>query len=166
MHEEHDIVARAGNAAGTSVGALAAYIGRSCGHATLDERVVSLGYRFHPWMSDEIPHFFNKRFTTGTTNLAITLQAGLSLEGEDPFEACISNAEARELIASQQLHDTFWLARVTMGTDLLDVADVADPLFIARHPNEFRLIAEELVALGVLQAHACQLCRMAHDEEQ
>ena len=36
--------------------------------------------------------------------------------------------------------------------------DVADPLFIARHPNEFRLLAEELIALGAVQAQACPLC--------
>ena len=36
--------------------------------------------------------------------------------------------------------------------------DVADPLFIARHPNEFRAIAEELVSVGILQAHACPVC--------
>lgn len=140
-----------------SVGALAAYLGRSCGHVWLDQRIVEQGYRFYPWMSDEIPHFFNKRFTTASSNLAITIQAGLNLHGEDPFEHCDDNADAKSILASDGYEPGLWLAKVTIGMDLRTVADIADPLFIAKHPGEFRLIAEELVALGIIQGQACPL---------
>jgi hypothetical protein len=153
-----DIVARAESAAGSSAGALAAYIGRSCGHVWLDSRVIAQGYRFYPWMSDEIPQFFNKRFTTGSVNLAVTLQAGVSLDGEDPLEECTSTKEAKDVLDHQELPQTLWLAVVTMGNDLLHIDDISDPLFLARHPNEFRIVAEELVSLGVLQSAACPLC--------
>jgi hypothetical protein len=159
VHDEQDIVAKVTNSPGqNSVGALAAYLGRSCGHVSLDARVIAQGYRFYPWMSDEIPHFFNKRFTTGSTNLAITLQAGFTLDGEDPFDGCGSNSEARAIVEAEDYDASLWLARVTVGTKMLTVAEVADPLFIAKNPNEFRIITEELVALGVLQGHACPLC--------
>lgn len=159
MSEEHDIVARVTNAdTGNSVGALAAYIGRSCGHVSLDDRVIVQGYRFYPEMSDEIPAFFNKRFTTGSVNLAITLQAGLALDGGDPFESCMNTRDARTVVEDDQYEASLWLARVTVGTDLLDVRQIVDPLFIARWPSEFRLIAEELVSLGIVQEAICPLC--------
>ena len=159
MDAERDIVARVGSTdpGANSIGALAAYLGRSCGHVSLDQRIVAQGYRFYPWMSDEIPHFFNKRFSSGNQNLAVTLQAGFNPEGEDPFEDCESNSQAKEILAADTYEPSIWLAKVTVGTQLLDVSEIADPLFIAKHPSEFRLIAEELVALGVLQVHTCPL---------
>jgi len=95
VHEEHDIVARfEREPGGNSVGALAAYLGRCCGHVSLDARVIAQGYRFYPWMSDEIPQFFNKRFTTGSTNLAVTLQAGVPGAGLLASTALIAPAAA------------------------------------------------------------------------
>lgn len=159
MHEEHDIVARVSSGqARTSTGALAAYLGRSCGHVSLDERILAQGYRFYPWMSDEIPHFFNKRFTTGSVNLAITLQAGFNIEGDDPFDGCASNGAAKQIIASPDYESSLWLARITIGAEMFHVAQISEPIFVAKHPNEFRLIAEELVSLGVLQGHSCPMC--------
>ena len=159
MHDEHDIVARfSSSGASNSVGALAAYLGRSCGHVSLDQRVIAQGYRFHPWLSDEIPHFFNKRLTSGKTNLAVTLQAGFDLDGEDPFDGCSGTSEAREIIASEDRAPTLWLAKATVGVRLLDIAEISDPLFIAKHPDEFRQLADELVAVGVLQTPSCPLC--------
>lgn len=162
MHEEHDIVARFASQPGShSVGALAAYLGRSCGHVSLDDRVVRQGYRFYPWMSDEIPHFFNKRFSTGSTNLAVTLQAGLGIDGHDPLDGCTTTAEARSIIEGPDYHASFWLARVTIGSRMYEVEEISDPIFIAKHPNEFRAIADELVALGILQVQDCPLCSTA-----
>lgn len=173
--EEHDIVARVSRAAAgsTSTGALAAHLARACGHVLVDARVIQQGYRFHPELGDEIPAFFNKRMSTGSTNVAVTLQAGFDPEAEaeargpftatrqwstDPFEDCRTTSDARDVIEADDYHASIWLARVTVGVQLLDVWQVAEPLFIARHPNEFRAIAEELVGLGVVQLHACPLC--------
>lgn len=159
MHDDHDIVARVTSSdSGNSIGALAGYIARSCGHVSLDQRILAQGYRFYPWMSDEIPHFFNKRFTTGNINLAITLQAGLNLDGDDPFENCSGNAEAREILDSELYESSLWLARITVGTEMFTVAEIAENSFIARHPSEFRLISDELVSLGIVQEASCPMC--------
>ena len=171
--EEHDIVARVSHSPGsTSTGALAAHLGRACGHVLVDARVIQQGYRFHPELGDEIPAFFNRRISTGSSTVAITLQGGLDPEEDrsapftggtaawhaDPFDDCRSTADARLVIEADDYHASLWLARVTVGVQLMDLADVAAPLFIAKHPNEFRVIAEELVSLGVVQGHACPMC--------
>jgi hypothetical protein len=173
--EEHDIVARIGrsDAGSSSTGALAAHLGRACGHVSVDARVIQQGYRYHPELGDEIPAFFNKRLSTGSTNLAVTLQAGFDPQAEidargpftghdtwaiDPFAECRTTADARIVIEADDYHASIWLARITVDMQLMDVADIADPLFIARNPNEFRALAEELVAVGIVQAHACQVC--------
>lgn len=174
--EEHDIVARVSRAqaGSSSTGALAAHLARACGHVLVDARVIQQGYRYHAELGDEIPAFFNKRVSTGSTNVAVTLQAGFDLELEtqaqgpfsgtarrwstDPFEECRTTADARSVIESEDYHASIWLARITVGVQLLDVWTVAEPLFIAKHPNEFRVIAEELVGLGVVQTHACPIC--------
>jgi len=62
------------------------------------------------------------------------------------------------VIEADDYHASLWLAKITVGFELMEVAQVAAPLFIAKHPNEFRVIAEELVALGVVLGHACPLC--------
>ena len=180
--EEHDIVARVSRAGAgaSSTGALAAHLARACGHVLVDARVIQQGYRFHAELGDEIPAFFNKRMSTGSTNVAVTLQAGFDPELEaaaqagpftgsarqwaiDPFADCMTTADARRVIEAEDYHASIWLARITVGVAMLDVLQVAEPLFIAKHPNEFRAIAEELVALGVLQGHACPVCG-AEDE--
>jgi hypothetical protein len=170
-----DLHARFGRAdvGRTSTGALAAHLARACGHVSVDARVIQQGYRFHAELGDEIPAFFNKRISTGSTSVAITLQAGFDPQAEldargpftghgswaiDPFSDCRTTADARAVIEDEDYHASIWLARVTVDVHLHDVADVADPLFIARHPNEFRVIAEELVAVGAVQAGACPLC--------
>lgn len=170
-----EIHARVGRAdtGRTSTGALAAHLGRACGHVSVDARVIQQGYRYHPELGDEIPAFFNKRMSTGSTNIAVTLQAGFDPQAEadargpftghdtwaiDPFAECRTTADARAVIEADDYHASLWLARVTVGVQMYDVADIADPLFIARHPNEFRAIAEELVGVGIVQAHACALC--------
>lgn len=169
MHDNDDIVVRVSSTSGgNSIGALANYLASSCGHVAVDMRVSSQGYRFYPEMSDEIPAFFNRRCTTGTTNIAITLQYGVDLAGNDPFAACTSNKEAQAVISGPDYEPSMWLVRLTVGTRTLDVHEVADPLFIAKHPSEFRLIAEELIALGVMQSATCPLCSDAahgtHDD--
>ncbi|MCW2955469.1 MAG: hypothetical protein JWO69_338 [Thermoleophilia bacterium] len=173
--EEHDIVARVSRVGGsTSTGALAAHLARACGHVLVDERVIRQGYSYFTELGDEIPAFFNKRISTGSSNVAITLQAGFDPEasnagsgpfssheqawGEDPFDGCRSTADAQAIIDADDYHASLWLARITVGVELHEVTAVADPLFIAKHPNEFRVVAEELVALGVLQGHACPMC--------
>lgn len=159
MHEEQDIVARfSSSTSSNSIGALAAYIGRSCGHVSLEPRVLAQGYRFHPWLSDEIPHFFNKRLQAGKTSLAITLQAGLDLDGDDHFDGCSTHADAKAVLESDSYASSLWLAKVTVGMRLMDVAEISDPLFIAQQPDVFRQLAEELVAVGVLEAHGCPMC--------
>ena len=181
--EEHDIVARVTRAgAGTSsTGALAAHLARACGHVSVDARVIQQGYRFHAELGDEIPAFFNKRMSTGSTNLAVTLQAGFDPEAEaqlrgpftgaqqswstDPFEGCRNTADARAVIEADDYHASIWLAKVTVGMQLMDVSDIADPLFIAQHPNEFRALAEELVGLGVVQLHGCPVCSTDGDAD-
>ncbi|MCW2960843.1 MAG: hypothetical protein JWM25_965 [Thermoleophilia bacterium] len=173
--EDHDIVARVSRAGGsTSTGALAAHIARACGHVLVDARVIQQGYSYFAELGDEIPAFFNKRMSTGSTNVAITLQAGFDPDGanagsgpftsheqawgEDPFDGCRSTADARQIIEADDYHASLWLARITVGVELFDVEAIADPLFIARRPNEFRVICEELVGLGVLQGHSCPMC--------
>lgn len=159
MPGRDEIVAKVtSEASASSVGALAAYLQRSCGHVSLDERVIAQGYRFYPWMSDEIPQFFNKRFTTGSTNLAITLQGGVDLDGEDPFDGCVTTSDARAIIETPGFEATLWVARVTVGTRMFDVTEIADPTFIAQHPSEFRLLADELISLGIHDGTACELC--------
>lgn len=179
-----DIVARvtrAGAAGSTSTGALAAHLARACGHVLVDDRVVRQGYRFHAELGDEIPAFFNKRMTTGSTNIAVTLQAGFDLEAEldargpfsgaattwsaDPFAECRTTADARAVIEDDGYHASLWLARITVGVQMFDVHDIADPLFIAQHPNEFRLVAEELVGIGVLPAASCPVCSDDHRDD-
>ena len=171
--EEHDIVARVSHSAGTSsTGALAAHLGQACGHVLLDARVVQQGYRFYPELGDEIPAFFNRRISTGSGTVAITLQGGMEPNSdgsgpftgahetwhEDLFAGCRSTADARAIFEAEDYHASLWLARVTVGVQLMDIEAVAAPLFIAKHPNEFRVIAEELVSLGVVQGHACPMC--------
>lgn len=158
--EGEDIVARVSSSpsSGGSLNALASYLTHSCGHVCLDARVVQQGYRFYPEMGEDIPAFFNKRFTTGSTSLAITLQAGFDLSGEDPLAGCTTTAQARAVIEGDTYEASLWLARITFGVSLLSVADIAASSFIAQHPNEFRLIAEELVALGIMQHSGCLLC--------
>lgn len=174
--ERHsDIVARFGRAdtGRTSTGALAAHLGRACGHVSVDSRVLQQGFRFYPELSDEIPSFFNKRLSTGSTNVSITLQAGFDPSAHeqpnsllsttdcwaiDPFDDCHSNAQARKIIEADDYHASLWMCTITVGVQMYDVSQISDPLFIAKHPNEFRLIAEELVAVGILQGHACTMC--------
>ncbi len=164
MTNNDDIVARveSDNTAGGPLQALQSYLAGSCGHVSLDQRVIVQGYRFYPWMSDEIPHFFNKRTTTGRTNVAITLQCGLSMNGEDPFEDCSNTADARQIIESDSYDASIWVARITIGTRMYDVPEIAESSFVAQHPDEFRLLAEELIALGVLGEHGCPMCSDAH----
>lgn len=165
--EQHDIFANVSRTSGaTSTGALAVYLARSCGHVLVDSRVIQQGYRFHPELGEEIPAFFNRRISTGSSSVSITLQAGVDPErwNDDPLEACRTTADARAVVEADDYHASLWLARITVGVAMMDVRDVADPLFLAKHPNEFRVIAEELVALGVLQSHACALCRAGDDE--
>jgi hypothetical protein len=160
--EEHDIIARISSGATSSTGALAAHLASTCGHVLLDQRVVAQGYRFHPELSDEIPGFFNKRLRTGSTGIAITLQGGIDPDdGSEPLPGCTSTADVVRLLDESDHHASVWQAHVTVDVQMLEVAAVAEPLFIARHPNEFRLVAEELVALGILQARACPLCSSA-----
>ncbi|MBC7643862.1 MAG: hypothetical protein H7123_01965 [Thermoleophilia bacterium] len=130
---------------------------------SVDQRLTQQGYRFYPEMNDEIPAFFNRRATTGTTSVAITLQFGLDLAGNDAFADCTSNKDARAIIESPDYESSVWLVRLTVDTRTLEVHEVADPLFIAKHPSVFRLIADELLALGVMQAHACPLCGETQD---
>lgn len=169
--EEHDIVARVTSGASNSTGALAAHLGQACGHVLVDSRVIQQGYRFHAELGDEIPAFFNRRISTGSSSVAITLQSGFDPEAAargpfasddtwstDPFDDCRNTADARVVIENDDYHASLWLAKITVGFDLMEVAQVAEPLFIARHPNEFRVIAEELVALGIVVGHACPLC--------
>lgn len=165
--EQHDIFANVSRStASSSTGALSVYLARSCGHVLVDTRVIQQGYRFHPELGEEIPAFFNKRISTGSSSVAITLQAGVDPErwNDDPLESCRTTADARRVVEADDYHASLWLARITVGVAMLDVRDVADPLFLAKHPNEFRVIAEELVGLGVLQSHACALCDAANDE--
>ena len=171
--EEHsDIVARVTRAGGSSsTGALAAHIGQACGHVLVDVRVIRQGFRYHPELNDEIPAFFNKRMSTGSTNVAITLQSGFDPDAEtrgpfaddgawaeDAFDGCRTTEDARQVIEADDYHASLWLARVTVGVQLLEVTELSEPLFIAKHPNEFRALAEELVALGIMPGHACPLC--------
>lgn len=176
--EEHDIVARVSRSTGaTSTGALAAHLGQACGHVLVDARVIQQGYRFHAELSEDIPAFFNRRISTGSTNLAITLQAGFDPAAAapapfdpsarwatDPFEGCTSTQDARRIVEADDYHASMWLARITVGVQMMDVREVSDPLFIARHPNEFRAIAEELVSLGVMPSHGCPLCGTGDDD--
>lgn len=173
--ERHDITARVSraHAGSSSTGALAAHLARACGHVLVDARVIRQGYRFHAELGDEIPAFFNKRMSTGSTTIAITLQAGFDPQAEvdtrgpfetvggwavDPFADCRTTADAQAVIEAEDYHASLWLARITIGFELFEVAQVAEPLFIAKHPNEFRAIAEELVALGAIHAHECLMC--------
>src|SRR6476620_9336319 len=143
--EEHDIVARVTRAesGSTSTGALAAHLARACGHVQVDARVIQLGYRFHPELGDEIPAFFNRRMSTGSTNIGVTLQAGFDPEAEarergpfsgsqaawsvDPFEGCRTTADARAVVEADDYHASIWLARLTVGVQLLDVREIAEP---------------------------------------
>lgn len=165
--EEHDIVARVTHGGrACSTGALAAHLQRACGHVLVDARVIQQGYRFHPELGDEIPAFFNRRLTGGPVNLAVTLQAGVDATLEqgtagwaiDPFATCRTTADARSVVESDGFHASLWWARLTIGVELVDVEQLSEPLFIARKPIEFRMLADELVSLGVLQRDACPLC--------
>lgn len=172
--ENHDIVARVGRSAigSTSTGALAAHLAGACGHVLVDARVIRQGYRFHTELGDEIPAFFNKRMSTGSTNVAVTLQAGFDPDAHapstlgghqgswatDPFDGCRSTADAQAVVEAEDYHASMWLAKLTIAFDLYEVTDIADPIFIAKHPNEFRMISEELIALGLMQGHACPVC--------
>lgn len=156
-----------GDARGSSSGALAVYLARSCGHVLVDERIVRHGYRFHASLGDEIPAFFNKRISTGSSSVSITLQAGIDPEHPDldPFADCRTTKDAQAVLDVDEHHTSLWVARVTVGVQMREVCDLADPLFVARHPNEFRAAAEELVAIGVLAATSCTMCACAtHDD--
>ncbi len=152
------LVARMRTSPGGTVGALAAYLRSSCGHVSVDERTFELGYRFHPPLGDEIPHFLNRRFTTGSTNLAVTLQGGMTSRGDDPFADVTSTSQARTVAAGLS-EPTVWSVAITVGAELFSVADIAEASFIARRPDEFRMIAEEMLSIGILKADACALCR-------
>ncbi|MEO6866925.1 MAG: hypothetical protein ABI200_02785 [Gaiellales bacterium] len=172
--EDYDIVARFSRVGSSSTGSLAAHLARACGHVLVDARVIQQGYRYHAELGDEIPAFFNKRMPTGSgPNISVTLQAGFDPEAErqargpftghdawavDPFSDCRNTADARAVIETDDYHASLWLVRITVGMELLDVEAIAAPIFIAKHPNEFRMIAEELVALGSLAGHQCPLC--------
>jgi hypothetical protein len=160
VKSDDDIVARVESAPSTAstLSKLQGYLADSCGHVVITQRVVAQGYRFHSWMSDEIPHFFNKRMSTGTTSVAITLQGGMSIDGEDPFALCTSTADARTVIEDGGHDGTIWVAKITVDARMFDVAEVAASPFLAQHPDEFRLIAEELIALGVLGDSGCPMC--------
>jgi hypothetical protein len=169
-----DIVARfAHGAAASSTGALAAHLAAACGHVIVDERVIRQGYRFHAEISDDIPAFFLRRWKIGSTGVAVSLHGGIDPHVEapmrmgaetatgwsvDPFSECASTHDAREIIEADGYHASVWLARITVGVDLLDVSEIAAPTFIARHPAVFRSLAEELVAVGALHAGVCPLC--------
>ena len=160
MNDSGDIVARvdSNSSPAAPVATLRSYLASSCGHVSLDRRVISQGFSFHPWLSDEIPHFFNKRASTGKTNIAITLQCGVTMTGEDPFESCSTTDDARAVLESAEHETSVWVARVTVGTRMYDVHEIASQAFFAEHPDEFRLIAEELVAVGVLGDRNCPMC--------
>lgn len=159
MDENRDIVAGGINGdVPSSIGALAAYISRCCGHVWVDDRIISQGYRFYAWMNDEIPHFFVKRFACGDTMCSITLQAGLALDGDDPFESCESHSEAISTINSDKFESSLWKAIISIEAASHTVFDIAAPLFVAQHPAEFQMIANELVALGAVQGSSCPMC--------
>ncbi len=155
---ERDIHARAGTTSGSSTGALAAYLAGSCGHVWIDASIAEAGFRFHRAISDEIPHFFNRRSSIGSTRIALTLQGGITLEGSDPFADCASHEEAVGLLAGPVAGQSLWTVIVTIGGAMHGVSDIASPRFIAQRPAEFRMIAERLVSLGVLPASSCPLC--------
>lgn len=170
--EEHDIVARVSGAgampdgSSASTGALAAHLAQACGHVSIDERVIAQGYRFHPEISDEIPAFFNRLIRIGSTTVAVTLLGGICLEdGSDAFAGCRTTTDARRVLASGDHHASLWRASITVEVRSLAVRDLAAPLFIARHPNEFRVVAEELVSVGALPAHACPICSELDEDD-
>lgn len=154
----HDVHARATSTPGTSIGALSAYLKNACGHVWLDERAFDLGYRFHAALNDEIPSFFNRRAQVGGSTIAVTLQSGLSLDGEDRFEDCTSTRDALEVVQDERYQTSLWTTLITINGQVHELDTVASAEFIARRPAEFRHIAEELVALGAVQGATCPFC--------
>ncbi len=139
--------------------ALLRFLRRSCGHACLDARVLRQGYHFYAAISDELPQFFNRRISTGSSTVSITLQAGLTGDGKEPFAECRNTAEAADILDGSDLAPTFWFVTVTVDGMTVPLSEVTSSAFIASHPNEFRVIAEELVAVGMVDDKRCGLCR-------
>lgn len=153
-----DIHARTSSGPSTSIGALAAYLGQACGHVWLDERCFDLGYRFYAALSDEIPNFFIKRVKTGSSTVAVTVQSGISFDGEDPFDECQTTKDAKHIISGDGYQPSLWLTSISINGQLHPMEKVSGAQFIAQYPNEFRVIAEELVALGAVKASSCPFC--------
>jgi hypothetical protein len=130
-----------------------------CHHVSIDGRLTSLGYRFYPMPSAEVPSFFCKRFPAGDRNGAITLLAGYDpATGEAALEDCRSAREAARRIASGRAG--WWLVRITYGARMLTMDELTS-VFATREPVAFASFAAELDALGLPQRAACPICRDA-----
>ena len=166
------IVARIGRSdRSASTGALAAHLALACGHVLLDDSVVRRGFTYHPEISEEIPAFFLKRIPLGSEDVQVILQAGLDVDtGDEPFDGCRSTDDVLTVLEQHERrgrhHSSLWTARIGLGARMLTLAEVADPLFVARHPNQFRAVAEELVAIGAVQAPVCPMCSELDEDDE
>ena len=141
----------------TDGSAHAANLSERCHHVSIDGRLTSLGYRFYPMPSSEVPSFFCKRFTAGDRGAAITLLAGFDpATGEAVLEDCRSSREAARRIAGGRAG--WWLVRITYGARMLTMDELVSE-FSAREPTAFAAFAAELDALGLPHRSACPICR-------
>ena len=141
----------------TDVATCAAMLSERCQHVSIDGRLTSLGYRFYPMPSSEVPSFFCKRFVAGDRTGAVTLLAGFDPStGEPVLEDCRSAREASRRIAGARAG--WWLVRITFGARMLTIDELTSE-FPAGEPAAFASFAAELDALGLTTRSACPICR-------
>jgi hypothetical protein len=62
------------------------------------------------------------------------------------------------VITGNGYQPSLWLTSISINGQLHPMDKVSSAQFIAKHPNEFRVIAEELVALGAVKGSSCPFC--------
>jgi hypothetical protein len=129
-----------------------------CQHVAVDGRLTTLGYRFYPMPSGDVPSFFCKRFSVGDRTGAITLLAGIDARtGDAILDDCRSAREAARLIARS--HAGWWVIRLSFGARMLTFPEL-EGSFAEREPAAHAAFLAELDALGARANDACPICSM------
>ena len=137
------------------------WVATRCPHVPVDDRLVSLGYRFYHLGESDVPPFFSRRFTAGLRNGAVTLLGGVDPKtGEGVLDGVTTADDAARLLGRGRAGH--WLLRLTYGARTVSFGELATTVAM-RDPGALLAFAGELRALGVHDAAACRLCADAAD---
>jgi hypothetical protein len=135
---------------------LAEWVGGRCPHLPVDDRLLSLGYRFYNLGDSELPPFFSRRFRAGLRTAAATLLGGVDpATGDGVLDGCYDADDAARAVSHGR--GGHWIVRLTYGARTVSLEEVAGPIG-ARDPKALQAFAGELRALGLATREACRTC--------